>query len=304
MYFRTLSVIALLTMISACATKPSFVAVAHDPLLDRGDGTILVVDVCVKRNVLVGTDYALVSESKKGAQALADASRKYLESYGVRMHAVLIPFVCGAQQPTSNPPYLVADQLDGPPRQAQPPFAVADELTGDPEYLHALAQFSASTFQRPRLPKETVTAGKRNSQQPLVSMEDMRAAVAAIAARTHASAVLYLGVNGLSQSTGKKVAQRVAGVLIGMATGAATLGITGSHGVGIIPGPTPDSWVMSASLVNLGNTQIVWSEAVKAYGDPLKADVISQSGPIDLLFSSLVRRDSSTWTPPGAPPTR
>jgi hypothetical protein len=89
------------------------------------------------------------------------------------------------------------------------------------------------------------------------------------------------------------------GVATSLAIGPLPLGNDQNLIVGIMPGFSRDQRQMVAGLVNLQSGTIEWSNVVHGGGDPLKPEVVANLSAIDLLFTNLVHKSSSTWTPPG-----
>ncbi len=292
--------LGLLVLVGGCASHPpKFVTTAHDPLLDKNGGVVLFVDTCIKRGAVVSGDCVVVEESRAGAEALLDVVRNYLSANGVRVRTAFIPFVCGALADSENSPQKVANNLNDNVRDGQRPFDVSEDLGSDSNYVHALTKVGTFAFQHPFLPKQEVTSASNDStdkQMPLVTVEQFRAATAIVAAKTQASSILYIGVSGLSRSTGQNILRGIGSAIIGTVVGVATGGII------VMPGPVPDSRLMSAALIDLETAEVEWSNAVRAHGDPVKPDVIAAQSPIELLLSHLVHKEASTWSPPGIAP--
>ena len=292
-----LFLIGLLILFGGCASlpPPKFVTMAHDPLLDKNGGVVLVSDVCIKRGAVGRDDYVVVAESKAGAKALVNAVRNYLSDNGVQVRATLIPFVCGAWHDSKNSLQKVANNLDNSVRDGKPPFDVSEDLGGsDSDYVYALTVVATYAFQHPFLPKQKVTSA--DQQVPLVSLEQLRTATAIVTAKTQASSILYIGVSGLSRSTGQNIIYGIGSVLIGTTIGVAT------GGTAVFPVPVPNSRLMSAALINLETANVPWSNAVKDNRDPIKPNVVATQSAVELLLSHLVHPEASTWSPPGIAP--
>lgn len=299
----------LLVLLGGCASAPAkfmaaggFVTTAHDPLLDKNGGVVLLADVCIRRGSLVRDNYVVVEESKAGAKALVNEVHDYLSTYGVQVRATLIPFACGAWQDSKNLPQNVANNLDDSVREGQQPFDVSEDLKSDRDYVHALTVVATYAFQHPIVPKQEATPA--DQQVSLVSLEQFRAAMAIVTAKTKASSILYIGVSGLSRSAGQNVVRGTGSFLIGMATGVATLGLGYGIGVAIMPKPIPDSRLMSAAMINLETTKVLWSYTVTSPGDPIKPDVVANQSIVDMLLSGLVLQPAAMWSPPGIPPAQ
>ena len=279
-----LGLLGICIFIGGCATSlpPPFVTTAHDPLLDKNGGVVLLADVCIKRGRVFGDDYVVVAESKASAEALVSAARDYLSDNGVQVRATLIPFVCGAWHDSKNPPQNVANNLDDNVKVGTQPFDVSKDLERDSDYVHALTVVATYALWHPFMPKHRVEAADRRI--PLVNLEQLRTATAIVTAKTQASTMLYIGVYGHSRSAGQDIV----------------------HGIGslLTLRAIPNGRLMSTALIALETTNVPWSNAVSVTGDPLKLDVVANESAVDLLLSRLVRQPASTWTPPGIAPRR
>ena len=296
-----LGLIGICIFIGGCASfSPQFVTTAHDPLLDKNGGVVLLADVCIKRGRVFGDDYVVVAESKTSAEALVSMARNYLSDNGVQVRTTLIPFVCGAWHDSKNPLQKVANNLDDNVRDGTQPFDVSKDLESDSDYVHALTVVATYAFQQPFVPKQNVPSA--DQQVPLVSLEQFRTATAVVTAKTQASSILYIGVSGLSRSAGQNTIRGIGTFLIGVPVGMATAIATQGFYVVPVLRAIPDSRLMSTALIAPETANVPWSNAVSVTGDPLKLDVDAAEPAVDLLLSSLVRQPASTWSPPGIPP--
>ena len=296
----------LLILLGGCASTPAkfmattgFVTTAHDPLLDKNGGVLLLADVCIRRGSLIRDNYVVVTESKAGAKTLVNEVHDYLSTYGVQVRATLIPFACGAWQDSKNSLQNVANNLDDSVREGQQPFDVSEDLKSDRDYVHALTTVATYAFQHPLAPGQNTN--RANPAVSLVTVEQFRAASVIVMAKTKASSILYIGVSGLSRTAGQNVLRGTGSILIGTAVGMATLGAGAGVGLIVMPGPVGDSRLMSATVINLETAEVRWSNIVSAPGDPIKPDVVANQSIVDMLLSGLVRRPASMWSPPGIP---
>ncbi|MFQ5965797.1 MAG: hypothetical protein ACE5KZ_16110 [Candidatus Scalinduaceae bacterium] len=271
---------------------------------------MLIADVCIQHDALGDVDdYFVITEAKAGAQALLDATRKYLENSGIQVCTELIPFVCGTRHNPNNIPLRVADSVNGIVSVGQQPFGVFDEIKADPEYVNALSTASTYMFQHAMMPSaEANTGSKESSSQPLtqlVSAEEFKTAIGLIALRTHASSVLFLGVAGTSFSSGKKAALVAGDFIVSMATGLATGAATYNSGTGyyvmFTPGHQIQGMLMTGALVDLKTGALEWSNAVRAGGDPIKPKVVANANTLNMLLRYLKYQDASK--PPNAEET-
>jgi len=182
--------------------------VAHNPIMDRNGGVLLLADVCVKRDVVGDDDYFMIDESKAGARAILDSTREYLQKNQVTVSRQYIPFVCGSlSQGNKGKTFKVAEKLDGTVTEKRPPFAVDPAIKGDPQLVEALSKLSADAFRRSSVMRITQQAKWTGKKPPhlspaAVSPEEIAAASKLVATKMHASSIVYLGVNGTSISNG------------------------------------------------------------------------------------------------------
>jgi hypothetical protein len=304
MCLKRLFIILLIgALLAGCsATPPRSGRVSHDPLLDRGNGVLVMLDVCIQQDALGDADdYFVISESRKGAQALLNASRKYLVDNNISVTAEIIPFVCGARHDANDMPQKIANHRNGTVNNARQPFDTTETIKADPVYADALSKASTYIFQYVMTKALKANESSRQSVDPepavLVTDEEFRAAVALIAERTNVSSIFYIGVAGTSITSGKVAAQHIGRVIIGMATGLATGGLGTNFGLIFIPGYQIDGRIMVAALVDPQSSQLTWSNSVRAGGDPAEPEVVANTDALALLLRGLMFQ--SVHTRPG-----
>jgi hypothetical protein len=285
-----LVLLAVLFAMTGCVTTGNFV-VGHDPLLDQNGGVFLIVDSCILRDAVNDTDDCyVVAESKATAQALVNATRKYLSENGVPVRAAITPFTCGALLTESNSPQKVADRIDGNVTIIKQPFCVENEFSDDQEYMDALTKLSTYSFQKAMAVMAKREADRKFTKAPtpeqpcFINTDEFNAAVSTVLSRTGASSVLYIGLLGNSRTSGKAVAQGVGDFFVGMATGLATGGML------IITPQHNDVSLLCANSINLASAECIWSNAINVVGDPVKSERITQPHIIQQLLFDLTHK--------------
>ncbi len=117
---RRLTILMTACALCACAADPSVSRqVGADPLLQRQNGVLLLVDASVQIETLIGKDYFVIGEAKSGAKATLASLRKYAEESGVPIRGEIVT-VAGARLSKDDSPILVADSAGkpAPPRAA------------------------------------------------------------------------------------------------------------------------------------------------------------------------------------------
>ncbi len=290
---QILKLVLVCAVFTACSATPppKLQRVTHHPLLNRPGGVLLMVDSCIQYDALGDDDdYFMIEESTSGAQALLDVATKYLKDDGVPVRAIL-PFVCGARHGLGNTPEKVADRLNGTVISAQQPYGISDEIKSDREYVGALSILATYVFQHAATQKKSSDSNASSGQLPdLVSSTEFKRAVAVIQERTRASSILYLGVAGTSLSPGKVAAQKIIGAILATGVGFATAAMSTGYYLLFIPGNQIDGRIMGAGLVDLESSDLAWGNAVRAGGDPMKPEVVSNPDALTLLLRDLMYR--------------
>lgn len=287
--------LSLVCLVAACsALPPKSQRLLHHSELEGASGALLMVDVCLNEDLLGDDDYFVVKEAKEGAQALMNAMARYLNATGLSVGTKLIPFVCGALHDPINEPKRVADSIGGAVAKTKQPFGITDELARDPEYLGALQKLATYIFQGAIVAKSDAAAIKSKASVSLsfVSSDEASSAASIVAARTHRSSIIYIGVTGNSLSTGKAATLGIARFAVGLAISLAvgpimTVGDT-SYGLVVIPGGPADARQMVAGLVDLRSGVLIQSSIVHAGGDPIKPEILTRPDAIQLLLRDLV----------------
>jgi len=282
----------LCVLLAGCTAAPSGVRrLPKSAELGPDRVVAILIDTCIEELTLAGQDYFAIAESRAGADALLKATLVQMPA-DVGVGAKLIPFVCGVrhQGATSE---RIADHVDAAITVAQQPFDLSSEIASDPDYARALS--TASTYMFEHAPFDAKTGEAAGTTAGTVSDSAFRDALAVISARTQASSLLYVGVFGTSISHEMAVTLGVARFMVGMTTGIITAGMLHATAIGIVPGQKVDGRVMAASLVDLRGGRIVRSNAVRADGDPIKPEVISNANMLDLLLKDAIFQPNAAF---------
>lgn len=280
--------LALLFLLTACGTPApptSRRVVAHESVADSG-GTMLIVDVCLNHSPLGVDDYFVVSNARRGADALTLATTQFFAPSEVRIESKLVPFVCGALHDSGNAPKRVADAIDGDVSTRPQPLWVSPEIAADLEYVNALQVLSTFIFER-ALARINI-AESAPGAEPGATPATVRDAAAVVARRSGRSSLLYVGATGHSLSSGKAAALGVARIAAGVALSVAvgpvfTAGGT-SYGVIFVPGGPVDKRQLVAALFDLRSSAVVRSNVVRGGGDPMDPAVLSSRETMQLLL--------------------
>ena len=293
---KSIAAMTVICLTAGCTTPPpKSEQVFHDPLLARQNGALLLVDACIQRDEIGDSDYFVIDESQSGAQAMLEALHKYLASNDVLIRTEVIS-VCGARLNAERSAITVADSVDGMKRQAQQPLRVSGPNTDDRQFVQALGVVSTYAFERAAVKKNK----KTNETEPLhaISADDFRVAAAVLKKKTQASTVLFVGALGTSLSGGKKAAQFLGSMVVGVGTAIATAGLgTGYYAI-FMPGHQIDGAVMEGALIDLETGKLTWSNAVRAAGDPVQPKVLSNSDTLDLLLRDIMFQSASNRPAP------
>jgi len=290
MFIRSLGILIIAITISGCAGTQKYVQ-KHDPIMDQNGGVVLLVDVCNKIDVVGNNDYCVVNESREGAKELTKGIRTYLEEHGIEVRSEIIPFVCGACDSPDNTPTKVAENIGDDVKESPKPYGVADEIISDPEYMKALTTLSTYAFQAGMIKMlEDTTKKKEKFKRPdlIVNEDQLKSATDIIKEKTNASSILYIGVNGVKISGGKKFAQGLFSFTVGMATAVATAGLGTGYYYTFIPGRKADGMYLCAGLINLETGNSVWKNWGNFNGNPIKPKYIANPNYINLLLKDLV----------------
>lgn len=285
---RSAAVVTTMSLLAACATTPppKSEQVFSDPLLMRQGGVLLLVDACIQRDGLGDSDYFVVNESEAGARAALEASRKLLESNDVVVRAEIFS-VCGARLNADRSSITVADKAGDQRRQAQQPLRISGPGTEDPRFVQALGDVSTYAFERAAVQKSK-KASNKGDPPPAISADAYHEAASVLKEKTQASTILFVGALGNSLSGGKKTAQFMGSMIVGMGTAIATAGLGTGYYVMFIPGRKISGTVMEGALIDLETGELTWSNAVRAGGDPVQPKVLANARTLDLLLRDIM----------------
>ncbi len=279
-------------LVGCTATPPKTQQVSNDPLLSKGGGALLVVDVCVQRDELGDGDYFVIDESASGSRAALALMQQYLAPSDLHIRST-IAAVCAARLNADRSLIRAADNVDADKRQAAQPLQISGAHTEDPQYVQALAVISTYAFERAAVEKESKPDDqetRQSEQAAAVQAHEFRAAASVIQIKTGASSVVFLGALGTSRSTGKAVAQRLGSMAVGLVTGVATAGLGTGYYVIFRPGYQIDGVVMEGALIDLHSGELTWSNAVRAGGDPVHPETIANRPMFEMLFREVMFR--------------
>jgi hypothetical protein len=267
-------------LLAGCAavSPPSSQRLTQHAALKDEAGILMFVDVCLKRDTVGDDDFFVIENSRQGAAAVLKAVTDYFNENGLIVREKIVPFVCGALHDSENPPKRIAETLAGRFEIKTQPFDVDPVLEQDIQYISALQHIATFAYQSALL---------RNS----ADMEKVKAAAALIAARTHCSSLVYIGITGNSLSKGKLFAQGIGQFSVGFATGIATGAASGGVMLYAFPHGMKDAYQMTAGLLDMRSGALLKSNAVHGNGDPMNPEVISQRDAIDLLLREVVFSD-------------
>ncbi len=275
-------IMILLIMFTGCGT-PSMVRYVHnhDPIMDKNDGVILLVDVCNQVDVLGHGDYCIIDESKEVASAIVEPIKTYLEQNGVPVKTEMVPFVCGAFDNAENIPSKVSEKIGEDVTEARKPYGIADYFKEDSEYLKSLTTLSTYVLERS-------VSGKTENSMTIIPEEQFKEAVRIIRSKENASSLIYVGLKGRKISGGKKFTQGLVRWTTGIATAVATAGLGAGVAVSYWPGGNVDGKFFLAGLVNLETEELSWKNYYSAQGDPLEVEEMIKYYKINTLLKDLV----------------
>mgnify|MGYP000489454484 CR=1 FL=1 len=291
----------LVFVVAGCAsavTPPTSYEVAPDPILSRGK-VLLVTDVCIQIDCIGDSeDYFVVEDSRYGAESCLPVLQTYLEDSGIQV-CDTIPLVCGASH-GENRIILAGLNTDSDINESPQPIYVDPSIAADQKYIEALSQVSTYAFEHPTVKHQETPESLKHTEKSLVSENEFSAAAEIIRNRTGASSVLFLGVDGKSESSGKAFAKGVGTFVVGMATGLATAGLGVSIGdttYYLMIYPTHqdgDSRIFLGSLIDLDTSRIAWSNTAQWRGDPIEKDIWTNDDPLEYLFHDVLFQKIST----------
>ena len=280
-------VLALLLLAGCAAPQKKFERV-QDAYLQTSGGPLMIVDVCVFQDAIGDADdYHMVTESKAGAERIVEVARDYLRDKNITVKASLVPYACGVIGAKGNEPQLVRLDLASPAVMLKRPFAPSDDIASNEPLIDALNVLATSAYER-ALSENFAMIAQRGGQ-PLPPMkshtpEELRSAMSVVQQALNADSLIYVGVQGYSQSGGKAFAAGTGRFLVALATGLAT-------GIAIIPGGTTDGSVLTAATFDLKAGELRRTSAIRGLGDPKKPDAVADKRFINALFYRLLHRE-------------
>lgn len=282
----------IVLMLSACGavTPATSRRITSELETADGKGILLLIDVCLNESPIVGDDYFVISNSKDAARDVLSAVKKYISTVGVNNTASLIPFVCGASHRPSKIPERIAERIDGNIRLERKPFATDKILAADEAYLFALEYISTFLFES-SLARSQSNQSSYQLEQSVNDRHIFESSISTVATRSGKSRLLYIGITGTSLSTGKAVALGIArfatGLALSVAVGPLYKSGGNNYGVVFVPGGVTDGSQTVAALLDLKTGGIVKTNIIHSYGDPMKAETLSQGESMRLLLRDI-----------------
>jgi len=289
--------IVVFLFVTGCTPPPKFVMRAHDPLLDKKGGVVVLVDTCVKRSEIGGDNYVMIHETTESARALGDAVKQFLSDNEVKVRTVFIPFICGAVVDAREGVLKVANQLGGDISEAQRPFQVAEDIKGDAEYVKALGNIGTYVFQEflhARYEKENFGDQFDDDWKPLVTKKEFRAATTLVATKLQAASILYVGASGVSESAGVQAMESSRPAIIATLTAIATAGAF----IAPLRDSEKENCQFNASLINTDTNKILWANSIAIGGNPAKTEFMGSQATVGPLLIRLVRKPAEKWSVP------
>lgn len=306
----------LLSAGCATAPDPGFTLPRPHPALGSGAGPLVISDACVQRRVLVGSNFMVVSASAEVAKTLDRETRKRLERRGFAHAPPTLQTVCGVLFDDANPMKAHADTLDSPTKLAAQPLQMtegmavpnADALA----WARLLTELHALALEAERVRIADAAAAHK---APSIRLSDAARAFARTMADRHGRrSILFVGLEGNSESGGKLFAQTAALVGVGVVAGAlagpaSAAGLTASqnlaiNGVGAAAAPflAHDGWRLIGTLVDIPEGQLRWSRVLQGQADPLVSANLERAATTDPLLRGLMNQPATSWSAPGRAP--
>jgi hypothetical protein len=295
-----------------CAGAPKssgFVAPDVHPALAKG--ARVVVDACVQRRVLVGANHFVVAASEAAARSIEGHTRAHFARRALAAPGESALSVCGVLNDPESPQKTFADQPDGPTAKQAPPLKLSPALAGLGEHLLAVPSLFAE-LQRAAQQHGAAAARDSGTAPPATVLTPAaRAAAAAIAAPQ--DMLLFVGLQGNSESGGKIAAQMTA--IIGLSVAAS---VAAAPAAMTFTGPTAaqiaatqataavgvqflsvDGWLLSGALVDTRDGRVLWGGTVGAASDPIKPESLGRGMTTERLLRTLLNQPDAAWSPPG-----
>lgn len=264
----------------------------HDALQGGKGGILILVDVSIQKDLVRrSSDYFVLDSAEAEARVALDALHKYIQDSDVPVRAEFIS-VCGARLSTNNSPIRVADKVGAPVREVRQPVVVYPRIKDNPAYLKALGVICTYAFEHAAVP-DIANAPSRPNMPASVSLEDFRRAAGVIGDRTHAARVLFVGILGNSNSERNKSDQ---GITVRAGSGGSAFARSGlGTGYYLIftRGHQVEGLVMEGALIDLTSGKVTWSNAVQVQGDPMRPQLLVNSGALDLLLRKIMIEPST-----------
>lgn len=296
-FLNTLLVFTLSYFLLACsAAPPKGYVVTHDQSLNRGDGVLLLADICIQIDALgTADDYFVIKESKQAAEEALRTLNSFAKDSNIRVREEVF-VVCGAKHGEKET-IKVSEQLDASFQEVVQPAYIADLLSEDAEYAEAIQTVSTYAFERAAVDDNNKDEQKNKTlseDTPSVKVIEFLQAADIIRNRTHASSVLFLGVLGNSKTSGNVAASVVGNVFSAVSTGLLTAGMGTGYWVAFAPGYELSGSILEGAYIDLETGKLSWSNAVKIPDDPINQAVWKNKNSIDLLFHDLFFQRKTT----------
>ncbi|MEH6472023.1 MAG: hypothetical protein V7752_12310 [Halopseudomonas sp.] len=276
--------ICVLCLLSACsAAPPARHIVSHDPSLDRQEGVLLLVDVCIQKDAIGDDeDFFVIAESKYAAQAIIKTIRTYVEGSNIPIRAEILA-VCAAKHGSAKH-ILVGDNFNAEPHSATQPLYIENVLGSDEQYVKAISIISTYAFERAAIDSSDNKALENSNVNKVAFLESADI----VKNRTSTSSILFLGALGTSRSVTKTVTQGIGSFVVGLGTGIATVGLGTGYYVMFSPQYSGSGSILEGALIDLESGELTWSNAVRPYGDPIEVETWLEPYSFDLLFHELL----------------
>ncbi|MEZ4599588.1 MAG: hypothetical protein R2940_07350 [Syntrophotaleaceae bacterium] len=267
-------------VISGCgAANPPVTKRLTDSIYSNSEqNTILLIDVCIKKEPAVTDDYYVVKNSQDGAKALSISASNHLTAVGFDIKDIIVPFVCGAIQNAT--PARVAYTMDDDVTEIALPYVIDNNISKDTEYALALKDLVRFITQEKLLPEPIGNESKQ------ISLERAKIASSIVTSRSNNKKLVYIWVGGNSLSGGKAAAYGTAQFLTGLTTGILTGFGTNLVAVYVFPKVPSDGMNMFAGILDLRNGEILNMSTVFAKGDPMNPEVVARGDNVRLLLNN------------------
>lgn len=287
----TVACVASVLLLTGCAGTPRQFELLPEPYLKTNGGPLLVVDACVIQDALGDDDdYHMVTESKAGARRMVAVASQYLAGINQPVKATLVPFACGVIGPEGKQEQLVRFDNQLPPTKAQRPFATEGSLAGTPEVVDALSVLATAAYARGLEEMATLLA-RHMGQQPTLpprrtyAPEEVRAASATVHRALGTDSLVFLGMQGYSQSAGKSAALTTGRLLVGIVTGVAS-------GVAIFPGGSTDGSIITAAAFDLKSGELRRAGGTRnPFGDPKNPENAAAKTAVNGVLHQMMYRE-------------